>query len=180
MEEKRTKKNLLQFVKFAMIAASAGMIQVVTFTLLSEVVVKMAWMQNLIDGNATVARIMENAYGPCYLIALILSVIWNFTFNRKFTFKSANNIRIAMLKVAGYYLVFTPLSTLVGNYFTAIFASFAAIDYIVLGLTLAVNMGTEFLFQKFVVFRGSEGTAIQKDAAMPSETPEPVPTGEDV
>lgn len=88
---------------------------------------------------------MENEYGPMYLIALILSVVWNFTFNRKFTFKSANNVPIAMLKVFGYYLVFTPVSTVLGNYFTAKFASLTAINYIVLGITMIVNMVTEYL-----------------------------------
>ena len=111
------------------------------------------------NSNETFARIMQNEYGPIYLIALILSVLWNFTFNRKFTFKAANNIPIAMLKVFGYYLVFTPLSVWLGNYFTAKFASFGAIEYVVLGITMIVNMVTEFLFQKFVVFRGAENTA---------------------
>ncbi|MBQ5969805.1 MAG: GtrA family protein [Clostridia bacterium] len=168
-EEKSTKKNILQFIKYALIAASAGVIQVLSFTLLNEVVVKMNWMQNLMENHETFGRIMANDYGPCYLIALILSVIWNFTFNRKYTFKSANNIPIAMLKVFGYYVVFTPVSTLLGNYFTAKFATFPAIDYIVLGITMVVNMVTEFLFQKFVVFRGSEGTAVKKNAAPPEK-----------
>ena len=97
-----------------------------------------------------------------YLIALILSVIWNFTFNRKFTFKSANNIPIAMLKVLAYYAVFTPLSTIVGNYFTAKYAGVIGIDYIVLIVTMLVNMVTEFIYDKFVVFRNSEGTAEKK------------------
>lgn len=97
------------------------------------------------QSNATFAKIMENEYGPMYLIALILSVVWNFTFNRKFTFKSANNVPIAMLKVFGYYLVFTPVSTVLGNYFTAKFASITAVNYIVLGITMIVNMITEYL-----------------------------------
>ncbi len=168
-EEKSTKKNILQFIKYALIAASAGLIQILSFTLLNEVVVKMNWMQNLMANHETFARIMENEYGPCYLIALILSVIWNFTFNRKYTFKSANNIPIAMLKVAGYYLVFTPVSTLLGNYFTAKFAGVPGIDYIVLGITMIANMVTEFLFQKFVVFRGTEGTAVKKKAEVETD-----------
>ena len=69
------------------------------------------------DTNATFAKIMQNEYGPMYLIALLLSVIWNFTFNRKFTFKSANNVPVAMLKVLAFYCVFTPISTILGNLF---------------------------------------------------------------
>ena len=104
----------------------------------------------------------SNEYGPMYLIALLLSVIWNFTFNRKFTFKSAANVPIAMLKVLAFYCVFTPVSTLLGNYFTAKYADVTAINYIVLACTMACNMTTEFLYDKFVVFKGSENTAVKE------------------
>lgn len=150
------KQKLLQFVKFALFSASAGLIQVVSFTLLNEVVVKLPAVQNLIASNETFGKLMMNEYGPIYLIALLLSVIWNFTFNRKFTFKSATNIPIAMLKVLAFYCVFTPISTILGNYFTAKYGSFAAIEYIVLGVTMVCNMVTEFIYDKFVVFRESK------------------------
>lgn len=153
------KKNFLQFIKFALFSASAGLIQIGSFTLMNEVIVKTPFIQNAINSNETFARIMENEYGPIYLIALILSVLWNFTFNRKFTFKSAANIPIAMMKVLGYYAVFTPVSTLLGNYFTARFAETGGIEYIVLAITMVTNMVTEFLFDKFVVFRNQENTA---------------------
>jgi len=162
MEENTKKKNLLQFIKFALFSASAGLIQIGSFTFLNEVVVKTAFIQNLMDKSGLFARIMQNEYGPVYLIALILSVVWNFTINRKFTFKSANNIPIAMLKVLAYYAVFTPVSTILGNYFTAKFADVNAIEYIVLGITMMTNMVTEFLVDKYIVFRGSEGTAVKK------------------
>ena len=162
-EEKPTvKQNIFQFIKYALFAASAGLIQAGSFTLMNEVIIKFDFIQNAMQNNETFARIMQNEYGPIYLIALILSVLWNFTFNRKFTFKSANNIPIAMLKVFGYYVVFTPVSVVLGNYFTAKYADFAAIEYIVLGITMVINMVTEFLFQKFVVFRNSENTAVKK------------------
>ena len=86
-----TKENVLQTVKFALFSASAGIIQIATYTLFYEACHSKEWI--------------------AYLISLVLSVLWNFTFNRKFTFKSANNVPIAMLKVAAYYCVFTPLST---------------------------------------------------------------------
>ena len=162
MQENNKKKNILQFIKFALFSASAGIIQIGSFTLLNEVVIKTAFIQNLMNRSDTFAAIMQNEYGPIYLIALLLSVIWNFTFNRKFTFKSANNIPVAMLKVLGYYAVFTPISTLLGNYFTAKYADIKAIEYIVLGITMVTNMITEFLFQKFVVFKGSENSAVDK------------------
>lgn len=160
-EEKKSKGGVWQFIKFALFSASAGIIQILSFTLMSEVIIKLPALQNLMDTNKTFEKIMQNEYGPMYLIALLLSVIWNFTFNRKFTFKSANNVPIAMLKVLAFYCVFTPVSTLLGNHFTAKFADVAAINYIVLGCTMACNMIAEFLYDKFVVFRGSENTAVK-------------------
>ena len=126
-EEKH--KTLFQAVKFVLFSISAGVVQIAIFTLLNEII---KW-----------------SYWPSYLIALTCSVLWNFTFNRKFTFKSANNIPIAMLKVFGYYLVFTPLSTLWGNWLESVGWN----EYIILGLTMIINFATEFLFCKFVVFR---------------------------
>lgn len=158
-KEKKDMNSAVQFIKFILFSMSAAIIQVVTFTLLKEIVVKLDFIQNAISTNEAFGKIMNNEYGPMYIIALILSVLWNFTFNRKFTFKSAANIPIAMLKILIYYAVFTPISTALGNYFTAKYADVAAIDYIVLGITLLCNGITEFLVYKFIVFRGQEGTA---------------------
>lgn len=155
------KQNIFQFIKFALFSCSAGIIQIGSFTLLNEVVLKTSFFQNLLAENDTLAKIMTNEYGPVYLIALTLSVIWNFTVNRKFTFKSAANIPVAMLKVFVFYLVFTPVSTLLGNYFTAKFGSVPAIEYIVLAVTMATNMITEFLYCKFVVYKNQENTAVK-------------------
>lgn len=161
-DEKKSKGGVWQFIKFALFSASAGIIQILSFTLMSEVIIKLPFLQNLMETNQTFAKIMSNEYGPMYLIALLLSVIWNFTFNRKFTFKSAANVPIAMLKVLAFYCVFTPVSTLLGNYFTAKYADVTAINYIVLACTMACNMITEFLYDKFVVFKGSENTAVKE------------------
>ena len=162
MEPKSKKQSVWQFIKFALFSASAGIVQVAVFTFLNEVVMKQPFMQRAIAGSETFARIMHNEYGPIYLIALLMSVLWNFTFNRKFTFKSAANIPVAMLKVLAFYAVFTPVSTLLGNHFTEKFAAVGAIDYIVLACTMATNMVTEFLYDKFVVFRHQENTAVKK------------------
>lgn len=161
-DEKKSKGGVWQFIKFALFPASAGIIQILSFTLMSEVIIKLPFLQNLMETNRTFSKIMSNEYGPMYLIALLLSVIWNFTFNRKFTFKSAANVPIAMLKVLAFYCVFTPVSTLLGNYFTAKYADVTAINYIVLACTMACNMTTEFLYDKFVVFKGSENTAVKE------------------
>lgn len=163
MSEKKKMGNILQFIKFALFSASAGIIEVVSFTLMSEVLIKLPFIQNAMETNPTFSKIMNNEYGPMYLIALLLSVLWNFTFNRKFTFKSAANVPIAMLKVLAFYCVFTPVTVILGNYFTAKFADLSAINYIVLGVTMACNMISEFLYDKFVVFRNQENTAVKKE-----------------
>lgn len=137
------KQNIVQTIKFALFSAGAGIIQTVTFTLLNEA--------------------FKLDYWAAYLPALVLSVLFNFTVNRKFTFKSAANIPIAMLKVAGYYCVFTPLSTWGGNALKAWLdltvpgiASWS--EYIVLALTMLLNLSTEFLFCRFFVYRNSINT----------------------
>lgn len=124
-----SKQTFIQVIKYTLIAASAGLIQVVSFSLFEEV--------------------LHLPYWPSYLIALTLSVLWNFTFNRKYTFKSANNVPKAMFLVFLYYLVFTPLSTWWGHAMT----NAGINDYIVLAFTMIVNFITEFLFQKFIVFK---------------------------
>lgn len=123
-----------QAIKFTLFSASAGIIQVVSFALLNEL---MSW-----------------PYWPSYLIALILSVLWNFTLNRRYTFRSAANVPVAMAKVFGFYLVFTPLSTWLGQ-----LAENAGVnEYIVLAATMLSNFVLEFLFCKFVVYRNQENT----------------------
>ena len=123
-------QNFLQVIKYTLIAASAGIIQVASFTVFEKV--------------------LHMKYWPSYLIALVLSVLWNFTFNRKYTFHSSNNIPKAMFLVFLYYLVFTPLSTIAGDRLTALLGGK---DFIVQALTMLVNFVTEFLFQKYVVFK---------------------------
>ncbi len=128
-------KEIIRTLKFVLFSTGAGIIQTVTFTLLNEFVTDKYWY--------------------AYLPALVLSVLFNFTVNRKFTFKSASNVPVAMLKVAAYYVVFTPLSTWWGDFLAE---SWHWNEYAVLALTMAINLSTEFLYQKFVVFRNSIDT----------------------
>lgn len=145
------KDNALQAVKFALFSVSAGVIQIAGFTLLNEL------LPDVNGTNAFTKWFFESEYGACYLVALILSILWNFTVNRKFTFKSATNIPIAMLKVFGFYCVFTPVSVILGEIATQkIPWSFG--EYIVLGVTMVTNMITEFLFCRFVVYKNSMNT----------------------
>lgn len=123
-----------QFAKFTLFSISAGVIQAVSFALLNETT--------------------GFPYWPSYLIALILSVVWNFTFNRRYTFKSTANIPKAMTLVLLYYVVFTPLSTWWGDALTKIHWN----EYVVLGGTMVINFVTEFLYQSLVVFQKTMNT----------------------
>lgn len=129
------RKEVLRIVKFVCFSISAGVIELGSFTLLNEFT---NW-----------------SYWPCYLIALVLSVLWNFTLNRKFTFQSANNVPVAMLKVFAYYCVFTPLTTLLGNYLAE---TLQWNEYLVTIINMALNLSTEYLYDRFFVFRTSLDT----------------------
>ena len=59
-----------------------------------------------------------------------------------------------MAKVFGFYLVFTPVSTYLGNMAEA----WGANDFVILIITMLSNFILEFLFCKFVVYRGKEDT----------------------
>lgn len=152
MTEMNKKDNILQAIKFALFSASAGIVQIVSFTILNELV-----LPNINIENEAVMKILSAEYGVCYLIALVLSVLWNFTFNKKFTFKSATNVPVAMLKIFGFYCVFTPVSTIIGEIAMS-YTSWEFAEYIVLICTMLANMVTEFLFCRFVVYKDSMNT----------------------
>ena len=124
------RKETARIIKFVLFSASAGIIELGSFTLLNELT---KW-----------------SYWPCYLIALILSVVWNFTLNRKFTFKSASNVPVAMAKIFAFYCVFTPVTTILGNYLAE---DLLWNEYIVTGINMALNISTEYLYDRFIVFR---------------------------
>lgn len=131
------KKEVFRTLKFVLFSASAGIIQVVSFTVFEELLSLPHW--------------------GAYLASLVLSVLWNFTLNRKFTFHSANNVPIAMAKVAAFYIVFTPLST----WWTAVLTGegIGWNEYLVLILTMIINFITEYIYDRFVVFGKSIDTA---------------------
>ena len=136
------KKEWLRTVKFVLCSISAGVIQIASCALLNEV--------------------LQMTYWVAYLISLCLSVLWNFTLNRKFTFQSAANVPIAMLKVAGFYVVFTPLSTWWSAALTEPAYGIMLNEYVVLVGTMVINFVTEYLFQRFVVFGKSLDTAVKE------------------
>lgn len=129
----KEKKRLWQAIKFTAFSVSAGIIQIGSFALL-EIFIRDYWIP--------------------YLLSLVLSILWNFTLNRRYTFKSAANVPVAMAKVFGFYLVFTPLSTYLGS----LAEGGGVNDFIILIVTMLANFVLEFLFCKFVVYRGKEDT----------------------
>ena len=133
--ESNKKKEIWRAVKFTLFSASAGIIEIVSFALLNELLHLPYWLS--------------------YLTALVLSVLWNFTLNRKFTFQSAANVPVAMFKVACYYLVFTPLSTLLEHWLTGLGWN----EYLVTAINMILNFVTEFLYQRFFVYKDSIDTA---------------------
>ena len=146
MSEDKKKTELFQALKFTLFSVSAGIIQIGTYVLFYEVLHWAPWL--------------------AYLVSLVLSVLWNYTFNRRYTFRSDANVTRSMLLVGLYYLVFTPLSTwwtaaLTGeNPFTGAAASQTPLvnNYVVQAGTMLINFITEFLWQKYVVYRGTIDT----------------------
>lgn len=134
-EIKNTGKEAWRAAKFTLFSISAGLIQILSFALFKELLHFSNWLS--------------------YLLALILSVVWNFTLNRRFTFRSAANVPVAMLKVALYYAVFTPLTTLLERYLAD---TLQWNGYLVTAINMALNLITEYLFDTFVVFRGTIDT----------------------
>ena len=128
-------KELLRSLKFLLFSISAGVIEIVAFSLFNELT---GW-----------------SYWPCYLIALVLSVLWNFTLNRRYTFQSASNVPAAMIKVFAFYCVFTPASTVLGNFLAE---SLHWNEYLVTVINMVANFTLEFLYDRFFVFRDSLDT----------------------
>lgn len=136
----KNKNELIRKIKFTLFSISAGLIEILLFTILDH----------FTNWN----------YWANYLIALIASVIWNFTLNRQYTFKSANNIPVAMFKVAIFYLIFTPVSTVLGNYLAE---TLGWNDTLVTILNMICNFVLEYLYDTYFVFRGSIDTKVNKN-----------------
>lgn len=132
-------KEFWRLVKFALFSASAGIIEMGAFALLTE--------------------LTDWSYWPCYLTALLLSILWNFTLNRKFTFRSVANVPVAMLKVLGFYAVFVPATTILGDYLAD---TLHWNGYLVTGINMGLNFVTEYLFQRFVVYGDSLDSSLAR------------------
>ncbi len=134
MEEKKSgksRKEIIRAIKFALVSASAGLVEFGVFFVMNE--------------------LTELKYWPCYLTALIASVVWCFTINRRYTFKSTKNVPRAMAMVFAFYLVFTPATTILGNYLAE---TLRWNEYLVTCINMALNLSLEYLYDTFVVYRG--------------------------
>ncbi|SHI00702.1 GtrA family protein [Clostridium intestinale] len=129
------KREIIRGIKFGIFSISAGIIEIISFSIFNE--------------------LTDWPYWPSYVIAVILSVIWNFTLNRRYTFKSANNIAVAMTKILAFYLVYIPASTLIGNYLAD---TLHWNEYLVTLLNMGANFILEFLYDRFYVFKKSIDT----------------------
>ena len=140
-------KEFLRIVKFTLISISAGIVQIGLFALFNE-----AFKWN---------------YWVAYLSSLLASVLWNFTINRKVTFKSASNVKVAMLLVLLFYAVFTPVSTILGQ----MAEENGVNEYIVLVATMLSNFVLEFLYTRYFVYGKSCDTAQKKSPRKGSTKP---------
>ncbi len=144
--QSKNRSELIRTIKFVLFSISAGVIEIGVFTVLYE--------------------LLHWEYWVAYLIALVLSVVWNFTLNREFTFRSANNVPVAMLKVAAYYAVFTPVTTVLGNYLEG---SCGWNGMLVTIMNMLLNFVTEYLYDRFVVFGKTIDTNSRAQAQSRSE-----------
>lgn len=133
--DNKNRKELWRAGKFILFSISAGVVEMASFALMYNAIHITYWVS--------------------YLVALTLSVLWNFTLNRRFTFKSANNVPVAMLKVLGYYCIFTPITVLGGKYLEG---TIGWDGNLVTLINMVLNLVTEFIFDKYVVYRDSMDT----------------------
>ena len=134
MEENKSgksRKEIIRAIKFALVSVSAGIVEIGVFTVMNEFTGLKYW--------------------PCYLTALVASVVWCFTINRRYTFKSTKNVPRAMAMVFAFYLVFTPATTILGNYLAE---TLHWNEYLVTGINMALNLSLEYLYDTFIVYRG--------------------------
>ena len=127
---RKTTLEWLRVLKFVLFSASAGVIQFGAFALLNEFTGLRYW--------------------PCYLISLLLSIVWNFTFNRRFTFKSNANVTSTLLLVLAFYAVFTPATTVLGDWLAE---DMHWNEYLVTIINMLLNLSLEYLYQRYVVYR---------------------------
>lgn len=148
--KKEKRKGVMQFIKYALCAASAGIIQIVLFSILQAVIP---------SNGKTIHFIVEDMDLVTFIattVALCASILWNFTFNRKFTFKDAGNVPRAMILAFLFYVPFYPFQTWYVHTIKSLLVEAIGTDgagIIAEGSVMIINFALEFMWQKFVVFR---------------------------
>lgn len=148
--KKEKRKGVMQFIKYALCAASAGIIQIVLFSILQAVIP---------SNGKTIHFIVEDMDLVTFIattVALCASILWNFTFNRKFTFKDAGNVPKAMVLAFLFYVPFYPFQTWYVHTIKSFLVGTIGVDgagIIAEGTVMIINFALEFMWQKFVVFR---------------------------
>lgn len=163
------KKELLRTVKFTLFSISAGVIQMV-----SSLLLKLLILEKFIPADASFYYIIElntNTF-IADTVGLVLSILWNFTFNRKFTFKAANNVPIAMLLAFVFYIPFYHFQIWYIDTIEKCLVNIGDWGFVIaLGTCMIINFILEYLWQTFVVFRGAIDTneAAKKQQAKAAE-----------
>ena len=148
--KREKRKGVMQFIKYALCAASAGIIQIVLFSILQAVIP---------SNGKTIHFIVEDMDLVTFIattVALCASILWNFTFNRKFTFKDAGNVPKAMILAFLFYVPFYPFQTWYVHTIKSFLVEAIGTDgagIIAEGSVMIINFALEFMWQKFVVFR---------------------------
>ncbi|MDO5025763.1 MAG: GtrA family protein [Trueperella sp.] len=118
----------LQAVKFTLLSGTAAVVEAGSYALfLALDLMPVSWAQ---------------------AISVALSVLWNFTLNRKFTFKSTGNVPFAMLLVSLFYVAYIPISSVLAGLMDDAGMHPAVIKII----WLLINFVGEFIWWKYVVF----------------------------
>lgn len=128
----RIQRYFTNFYSFLYFSLGAGVIKLVSFLLLS-----------LIDsGHGAVLVLAE-------IVSVVLSGLFNFTWNRKFTFRSTNNIVPGMFLYGLYSLIATPA---VASFIVDLTRRGWA-DWLAKAMKMALHFILDSLYCKFVIFR---------------------------
>ena len=157
-------KQLWQAIKFTLFSISAAVIQIISSSILKLV------LDAVVDANDVVVFIRPQPTSTFVAdtVGLALSIIWNFTFNRKFTFKAASNVPIAMLLAFLFYLPFYPFQIWYVAMVERGLESIGGWGFVIgLGTCMIINFVLEFLWQKFVVFHKKATNDAEQETSEP-------------
>ena len=132
----KTKNGWLQFLQFVVVSLGAGVIEYATFAL-------MTW---IVPDNKTMLVAAE-------VTSVVLSCLFNFTVNRKYTFHSSSNIPLGMLLYGVYYAF---LATPAGVWFLLFLTQGGMHELLAKAVKMLVNFIFDYLFCKFILFQAAD------------------------